>query len=112
SNTSTQSDTPAVINKFIPTGGVIAPIVVTKVTTTVNQIGSYPSACTNGNIKGILMTRNPRASMTAPPTRYITTIIITMKTGAISSCLTHPSTSNGNRVALKKFPNTMADSTS
>ena len=50
-----------------PTGGVIAPSVVTIVKIIPYHIGSKPSAIPSGKKIGIVSTRNPRASITHPP---------------------------------------------
>ena len=50
-----------------PTGGVIAPIVVTMVKIIAYHTGSKPRAIPNGKKIGIVSTRNPRASITQPP---------------------------------------------
>lgn len=50
-----------------PTGGVIAPNVVTIVRIMEYQIGSKPRAIPRGKKIGIVSTRNPRASITQPP---------------------------------------------
>ena len=52
-----------------PTGGVIAPIVVTMVRMIEYQIGSKSRAIPNGKKIGIVNTRNPRESMKQPPMR-------------------------------------------
>ena len=52
-----------------PTGGVIAPSVVTIVKTIEYHTGSKPRAIPNGKKIGIVSTRNPRASITHPPTK-------------------------------------------
>ena len=50
-----------------PTGGVIAPTVVTIVKIIEYHIGSKPRAIPSGKKIGIVSTRNPRASITQPP---------------------------------------------
>ena len=54
-----------------PTGGVIAPNVVTIVKIIEYHTGSNPRAIPSGKKIGIVSTRNPRASITQPPIRYI-----------------------------------------
>ena len=53
--------------KLTPTGGVIAPSVVTKVRMIPYHMGSKPSAIPRGKKMGMVSTRNPRASITQPP---------------------------------------------
>ena len=50
-----------------PTGGVIAPTVVTIVKIIAYHIGSKPTAIPSGKKIGIVSTRNPTASITQPP---------------------------------------------
>ena len=50
-----------------PTGGVIAPNVVTIVKIMEYHTGSKPRAIPSGKKIGIVSTRNPRASITQPP---------------------------------------------
>ena len=50
-----------------PTGGVIAPNVVTIVRIMEYHMGSKPRAIPSGKKIGIVSTRNPRASITQPP---------------------------------------------
>ncbi len=50
-----------------PTGGVIAPIVVTIVRIIPYQMGSNPRAVPSGKKMGIVSTRNPKASTKHPP---------------------------------------------
>ena len=50
-----------------PTGGVIAPKVVTMVKIIEYHRGSKPRAIPKGKNMGIVSTRNPRASITQPP---------------------------------------------
>jgi len=52
-----------------PTGGVIAPTVVTMVKIIEYHIGSKPRAIPRGKNIGMVSTRNPRASITQPPMR-------------------------------------------
>ena len=54
---------------FTPTGGVIAPMVVTMVMIIEYQIGSKPNAFPNGKKMGIVRTKNPSASIKQPPIR-------------------------------------------
>ena len=54
-----------------PTGGVIAPIVVTMVRMIAYHIGSKPRASPNGKKIGMVSTRNPKASTKQPPIKYI-----------------------------------------
>ena len=50
-----------------PTGGVIAPIVVTIVRIIEYHTGSKPNAIPNGKKIGIVSTKNPSESMKQPP---------------------------------------------
>ncbi len=54
-------------NILTPTGGVIAPMVVTIVMMMANQTGSKPRAFHNEKKIGMVSTRNPRASTKQPP---------------------------------------------
>ena len=56
---------------FTPTGGVIAPIVVTIVNIIENHTGSNPNASPNGKNIGTVRTKNPKASTKHPPIKYI-----------------------------------------
>ena len=52
-----------------PTGGVIAPMVVTMVKMMAYHMGSNPRAIPKGKKIGIVNTRNPRESIKQPPIR-------------------------------------------
>src|SRR4030042_1491793 len=100
----TSGESPLTIKTFTPTGGVTAPIVVTRVITTANQTGSNPSACERGKKIGMVTTRKPNASIRQPPTRYISSTTTRMASLGTFSDAAQSASSKGSRVTVKNLP--------